>query len=71
MFVKDTLVQMRAIPTLSTNLSVQLNGMDAAGDGFGGVYRWIDDGIGADNPLQTIRPDDFSIARGGVWEKLI
>lgn len=67
--VVDTLVELRALPTLSTNQSVQMNGNLAAGDGGGGFYFWVSGGTDADDGVTFIRPDDYTT--GGIWRKLI
>ena len=68
-FYRDTIADLRAIATASTNLVCIVAGDITAGDGFGGMWFWVNTGTTADDGINYIRPDDYSTA--GLWQKML
>jgi len=67
--VKNTIADVKDIPTEDAIPAIILAGGDATFDGFGGILKWDSTGTDADDPPRVIRPNDFSSA--GVYRQIL
>jgi hypothetical protein len=68
---KDTIADLRAIPSSTKNSLVALRGGEAVNDGGGGFWTWKTGTATADEPL-IVLPNDYLTAGSnqGYWTKL-
>lgn len=66
-FSPNTVAELRAIPTASTNRLAFVLGYYTRLDGEGRRLAWTEGGTEADDGVTCFRPDDYNPAIGGTW----
>ena len=67
-YAVDTLNDLRALPTATTNRKATTWGRNAVDDELGGVWRWANTRTDADDGNRYVRPNDYTSA--GVWVRV-